>query len=135
MTQHPTAPPTDPPTAPPTATTPTTAGGLASAVYEGVVRHRRLRPRAHELSVGISMLYLDLSELDRVFAGRWLWSVERANVASFRRRDYLGGEGDLAEAARGAVEARLGFRPGGPVRVLTMVRQFGYVFNPVSFYY
>jgi len=33
------------------------------------------------------------------------------------------------------VEARLGRRPAGSVRLLTLVRSFGYVFNPVSFYY
>jgi hypothetical protein len=85
--------------------------------------------------MGVCMLYLDLAELDRVFAGRWLWSVERANVASFRRRDYLGGSGDLAGAVRDEVAEHLGFRPAGPVRLLTMVRTLGYVFNPVSFYY
>ena len=33
------------------------------------------------------------------------------------------------------VERGLGERPPGPVRLLTLVRAFGYVFNPVSFYY
>ena len=29
-------------------------------------------------------------EVDAVFRERWLWSVERPNLASFRRRDFLG---------------------------------------------
>ena len=33
------------------------------------------------------------------------------------------------------MEQRAGFRPAGPIRVLTHLRYFGYVFNPVSFYY
>jgi hypothetical protein len=33
------------------------------------------------------------------------------------------------------VQAVLGFRPPGPVRLLTQVRSLGYAFNPVSFYY
>jgi uncharacterized protein len=32
-------------------------------------------------------------------------------------------------------EKALGFRPAGPVRLLTHVRSLGYVFNPVSFYF
>jgi DUF1365 family protein len=33
------------------------------------------------------------------------------------------------------VEQNTGFRPIGPVRVLSHLRYFGYSFNPVSFYY
>jgi DUF1365 family protein len=33
------------------------------------------------------------------------------------------------------VEARTGSRPVGPIRLLTHFRYFGYVFNPVSFYF
>ncbi len=85
------------------------------------------------------MMYLDLDELSRVFEGRWLWSVERANVASFRRRDFLGGaEGDapsLKESVLREVEKELGFRPAGPVRMLAHLRYAGHCFNPVTFYY
>lgn len=118
-----------------TPTPPAPTPPLASAVYTGVVRHRRLRPRAHELAAPLFMMYLDLDELPRVFAGRWLWSVERANVASFRRRDYLAGAASLKEAVLDRVEGALAFRPGGPVRMLTHLRMLGYVFNPVTFYY
>ena len=63
---------------------------LSSAIYEGWVRHRRHAPHPHAFRYRMFMLSLDLDELDRVFQGRWLWSVERANLASFRRADYLG---------------------------------------------
>jgi hypothetical protein len=36
---------------------------------------------------------------------------------------------------RDLVEARTGFRPAGPVRLLTHPRYAGYVFNPLSLYY
>ncbi len=82
------------------------------------------------------MLYLDLSELDQVFAGRWLWSVDRRNVAQFRRSDYLGDRSlPLDEAVRQRVEQHTGRRPDGPIRLLTHLRTFGHCFNPVSFYY
>ena len=109
---------------------------LSSAVYEGTVRHWRLAPRRHAFSYRIAQLCLDLDELERVFAGRWLWSGDRPNLAEFRRRDYLRPETlPLAEAARSLVERHTGVRPLGPVRLLTHLRYAGYVFNPVSFYY
>ncbi len=109
---------------------------LACAVYEGVVRHRRVGPHSHAFEYRMAQLYLDLDEIDRAFAQRWLWSVGRRNVAQFRRGDYLGPTDlPLAEAVRRRVAQATGHRPHGPVRVLTHLRYFGYVFNPVSFYY
>lgn len=112
------------------------SAALASAVYEGGVRHRRHAPRTHAFRYRMAQLYLDLDELDRVFDGRPLWSVDRRNVAEFRRSDYLGDPAvPLAEAVRDRAASVLGRRPEGPVRLLTHPRYFGYVFNPVSFYY
>jgi hypothetical protein len=107
-----------------------------SAVYEGWVLHRRHAPRAHAFRYRMAQLYLDLDEVETVFAKRWLWSVNRPNLAEFRRSDYLAPhDRPLAEAARDRVAAQLGRRPEGPVRLLTHLRYCGYVFNPVSFYY
>jgi DUF1365 family protein len=109
---------------------------LTSAVYEGVVRHRRFAPHAHAFDYKMAQLYLDLDEVDRVFAQRWLWSNEQRNIAQFHRNDYLGpGDMSLADAVRQCVEQATGHRPIGPIRLLTHLRYFGYVFNPVSFYY
>lgn len=109
---------------------------MHSAIFTGLVRHTRLQPKRHAFRYRTYMLYLDLDELPSVFAGRWLWSVERANLCSFRRADYLGPAGiALQEAVRDRVHERLGRRPAGAVRMLTHVRTLGYVFNPVTFYY
>jgi uncharacterized protein len=112
------------------------AAGLRSGIYEGVVRHHRLGARPHAFTYPLAQLYLDLEEIDRVFAGRWLWSREARNLAEFRRSDYLGpADIPLAQAVKQLVEQRTGRRPPGPVRLLTHLRYAGYVFNPVSFYY
>lgn len=109
---------------------------LASAVYEGVVRHRRLAPRAHAFGYRMAQLYLDLDEVDHLFTGRWLWSSKHRNLAQFRRADYLGPpELSLAEAVRRRVETVTGRRPAGPIRMLSHLRYGGFVFNPVTFYY
>ncbi len=109
---------------------------LASAVYEGVVQHRRLAPHAHAFGYRMAQLYLDLDELDHLFTGRWLWSCTHRNLAQFRRADYLGpAELTLSEAVRRRVENATGRRPPGPIRMLTHLRYGGFVFNPVTFYY
>jgi DUF1365 family protein len=107
-----------------------------SCIYEGWVRHRRHAPVKNAFRYSMYMLYLDLDELDEVFRGRWLWSVRRPAMAWFRRRDHLGDpDVPLNEAVRDLVESRTGRRPDGPIRLLTHPRYFGYVMNPVSFYY
>ena len=109
---------------------------FASAVYEDWVRHRRHAPRAHAFGYRIAMLYIDLSELDAVFDGRWLWSRDRRNLAEFRRSDFLGDPSlPLDDAVRDLVGRETGSRPRGPVRMLAHLRYGGHVFNPVTFYY
>ncbi|MFN0052313.1 MAG: DUF1365 domain-containing protein [Planctomycetales bacterium] len=109
---------------------------LASCLYEGEVRHRRLSPLRHEFRYRLFMLYVDLEELPTLFRGRWLWSVRGPNLAWFRRADYLGPPNvPLGEAVRDLVESRLGWRPTGPIRLLTHFRYFGLGMNPISLFY
>jgi len=107
-----------------------------SAIYAGLVRHRRRRPAPHAFRFRLFMMYLDLEELPGALDGHWLWSARHAAAAWFRRADYHGdGTVPLADAVRGTVEQATGTRPRGPIRLLTHLRYYGYCFNPVSFYY
>ncbi|MBS0320758.1 MAG: DUF1365 domain-containing protein [Proteobacteria bacterium] len=109
---------------------------MHSALYHGWLDHHRVVPRPHAFRARLCMAYLDLAELDDVFRGRWLWSTRRAAPVRFDRRDYLRPlDVPLDEAVRTKVTAALGTRPRGPIRLLTHLRHFGHVFNPVSFYY
>ncbi|QJR13732.1 DUF1365 domain-containing protein [Usitatibacter palustris] len=109
---------------------------MHSAIYSGWVRHRRYAPRPHAFRYPLSLMYLDLAELDDVFRGRWLWSTRRPAIAWMRRADYLGEPGlSLDEAVRRRVDLATGERPRGPIRLLTQLRVMGLAFNPVSFYY
>ncbi|MCX5661337.1 MAG: DUF1365 domain-containing protein [Planctomycetota bacterium] len=109
---------------------------MNSRLYLGRVRHRRFAPVPHAFAYRMFMVYLDLAELPTLFQGRWLWSVGRANVASFRREDHMGDPAQpLDVAVRDLVEARTGRRPRGAVTLLTHLRYFGHCMNPVSFYY
>ena len=109
---------------------------MNSCIYTGTVRHRRVYPVPHAFTYRLFMMYLDLGELPAVFQHRWLWSVDRPNVASFRRSDHVGDPAmPLDRAIRTLVAERTGRTPAGPIRLLTHLRYVGYVFNPVSFYF
>jgi DUF1365 family protein len=82
------------------------------------------------------MMYLDLDELSTIFAGRWFWSIEHANIATFFRRDHVGASDiPLKETIRNLVESETSSRPTGAIRLLTHLSYFGYCFNPLSIYF
>ncbi|MEJ2286008.1 MAG: DUF1365 domain-containing protein [Desulfobacterales bacterium] len=109
---------------------------MHSCIYEGTIRHRRFRPRPNQFEYRLFFMFLDLSELTELFDLHPLWSLEKFNIASFRRRDHFGDpEISLDQAVRDLVDKRLGRRPAGPIRLLTHLRYFGHCFNPASFYY
>lgn len=68
-------------------------------MYVGKVRHRRFTPVGNAFTYSGSWLYLDLSEFDQVFAGRWLWSTRRPAVARFHREDHLAFPEDIIPEA------------------------------------
>jgi DUF1365 family protein len=107
-----------------------------SCIYYGSVHHRRRTPVEHAFRYRVFMLYLDLDELDDVFARRLLWSTTRPAFARWRRRDYPGDPSQpLDDWVRDLVAERTGNRPAGPVRLLTHCRYGGRGFNPISVYY
>jgi uncharacterized protein len=109
---------------------------MHSAVYSGWVRHRRHEPQPHEFRYRLFMMYLDLAELPTLFDPFWCWSTRRSALARFHRGDYHGdAQLTLDAAVRSTVAKETGIAPTGPIRLLTHLRYFGHVFNPVSFYY
>ena len=109
---------------------------MHSSIYEGTIRHRRFRPRPNKFQYRLFFMFLDLGELTELFDLHPLWSLEKSNIACFRRRDHFGDPSiPIDQAVRELVEKRTGRRPGGPIRLLTHLRYFGHCFNPASFYY
>lgn len=109
---------------------------MNSQWLEGSVRHRRKHPINHEFQYDTGMLALDLDEWDRITDTSPLFSLERFNWLSLKRGDYFQPEsGDLGDAVRRHVEQATGWCPDGPIELITHPRYFGYVFNPVSFYF
>ena len=112
------------------------ASGLHSQWLEGTIRHRRKTPVSHEFSYHTGMLALDLREWHSITRISPLFSLERFNWLSLKRDDYLKPEdGDLLDAVSQQVEEATGWQPDGAVQLIAHPRYFGYVFNPVSFYF
>lgn len=110
---------------------------MRSAIYEGVVTHRRLAPVRHEFRYRIALPYVDLDEVDELCALHPLWSSRRPSPVRFRRRDFLDGEPDtdLGTAVRDLVAARGHARPTGPIAMLAHLRTWGWLFNPIAVYF
>ena len=109
---------------------------MNSRIFEGWVKHRRNAPRPHAFRYRVYLMYLDLAELEELFAKRWLWSAKRPALAWFKREDHLGDPSrSLDSEVRALVEKQTGRRPRGAITLLTHLRYFGYCMNPVSFYY
>lgn len=113
-----------------------TSTALSSSWLSGTVRHRRYTPAGHQFNYNTGMLALNLDDWDRFATVSPLVSVGRFNWLSLHRRDYLDPtEPDLRQAVSDRVETATGWRPDGAVELITHPRHFGYVFNPVSFYF
>ncbi len=107
-----------------------------SCLYKGTVRHRRFFPRSHHFNYALYLWFIDLDELDSICELSPFISNEKQNFLSFHREDYhrpaIRG---LKSAIYDTVERETGIKSEGPVRLLTQLRNFGYTFNPVSFYF
>lgn len=108
---------------------------LTSALYEGPVLHRRVKPQAHRLSYRVFSLLIDLDELDALRGRFRLLGIDRPGLISFHQRDH----GDGKTPLRPWIEARLAEAgiEGSPfrIRMLAYPRVFGHVFNPLTVWY
>ena len=62
-----------------------TGSERASALYEGVVRHRRFVPTSHRFHHRGAMALLDIDELDGLIDSLPLWSSRRWAPVRYRR--------------------------------------------------
>lgn len=108
----------------------------AATLYVGEVMHARLKPIGHRFAYRVFSVLLDVDRLDEADRASPLFSVDRPNLLSFRRRDH--GPRDGADL-RGHVETLLAAEglAAPPARILLLAypRVMGSLFNPLSVYY
>lgn len=108
---------------------------LVSALYDGAVVHRRLRPKPHRLRYGVFNILFDLEELPELDRRLRLFSRNRFNMFAFYDRDHGDGRTPLRPYIEDMLKARGIDLAGGPIRLLCMPRVLGFVFNPLSIYF
>ncbi|KZZ71189.1 hypothetical protein A3765_14850 [Oleiphilus sp. HI0130] len=112
-----------------------------SCLYKGSIRHRRFTPVSNDFKYDMFMWFLDLDELDALVQESGFFSFRRWAPFRFVREDYFGDkEQDLKQAVIASVTSfftrnDVPHEPIKSVRVLTHIRYFNLIFNPVSFYY
>lgn len=98
--------------------------------------HHRLEPLKNRFVYRIFMFHIDLDELETLNSSLRLFSVNRFNIFSLRDSDHMQfGKGSIKENVLEYLRQNGVSIPGGRVSLVTNLRMFGYVFNPVSFNY
>lgn len=132
---------------------------MNSCIYISKLFHERLAPRKNSFWYSTYMMYLDLDELVNLEKSQFLFSYNSRNILSFYDDDHFkfaklkNTETDVIATENIPInydkylnkntkeriqilvqELNLWFEVD-KVFILTNLRNFGYVFNPVSFYY
>jgi DUF1365 family protein len=98
--------------------------------------HQRVARLRHGFQYPIFMPLLDLDELPALDRDLRLFAYNRPGVVSYRDADHFPNfPGNTRERLAAWFEASGETLPPGRVLLLTHARIFGYVFNPVSFFY
>jgi DUF1365 family protein len=108
---------------------------VSSALYTGHVvhaRHDEVARRAFRYPLYVACL--DLDDLPRLGRSLRLFGYNRSALFGLADRDYEGAAGSGLAAAHRQLAAARGLPAATQVRLITQLRAFGYVFNPVSFF-
>ena len=110
---------------------------MESCLYTGQVGHQRLTPVGNAFRYSLFFLYLDLAELDTVFAGSLALvggATELGQFPSFGLLHSIIRCRSIRPCGTRCSDSSVS-APAGPVRLLTHLRYLGYCFNPISIYY
>lgn len=103
-----------------------------AALCEGEAWHRRNRPTVNEFSYRVSMVWIDPDRPEDLTDLHPLWSSSHVAPVRFRRSDYgIESSGSLAGEIRRLTSD---MSATGPVRMLTQLRRWGWLFNPITLY-
>ncbi len=110
---------------------------LRSCLYDCEVVHERLHPKRHGFRYRLFFMDLDLDELPALTQRLRFFSRNAWNLYSFRDSDHLDlGRGDVkANITQHLREHGVEVPDRARIRLVTLPRVFGYLFNPVCFYF
>ena len=102
-------------------------------IFLGNVMHRRLRPAVNAFVYPV--FYIQLSVRHPELANCPIFSVDRSNLLSFRTKDHGARDGSPLLPWIQAQLRQRGLPDDGEITLQCFPRVFGYVFNPVSFWF
>jgi hypothetical protein len=110
---------------------------MISAIYQGLVRHRRYAPKHHEFSYSMYMAAIDLDEVGELCNVSRLFGTKKYYPMSFIETDYcanLPGDTLKQKVVKQAIELGVMFHVSRVV-ALVQLRSFGLYFSPVNFFF
>jgi len=102
-------------------------------LFLGKVMHRRLRPVVNAFVYPVFYIQLPLRDLDSAICP--FFAIDRSNLLSFWQKDHGPRDGSPLLPWITARLRERGLPDDGEIILQTFPRLFGYVFNPVSFWY
>ncbi|MFZ6776732.1 DUF1365 domain-containing protein [Undibacterium sp. Ji83W] len=115
----------------------TPATKSAVVLCTGEVMHKRLRPAKNAFRYGVFFIRVpvrDINDIKRMSTPA-LFSVNRFNVLSFHERDHGDAGQPLAQWLDDLLQSEGITDADGEIWLQCFPRVFGYVFNPVSFWF
>jgi len=109
---------------------------MNSCLYECTIMHDRQKPKRHRFVHKIFMFYLDLDELPQLSGFSWLLGHNQNRVYNFKDDDHISsGFASVKDNIRAYLKKQGVEQKIHRIQLMTNVRTFGYIFNPVSFYF
>lgn len=109
---------------------------MNSAIAEGKVRHARLQPVKHAFEYPVYFFKFDVDQLAHLSEDCKFFSLNRWNVLSLYERNYLRPtQKKLREKVEELLREKGVLVTPEKIELITQARYFGWVFNPVSFFF
>jgi DUF1365 family protein len=106
-----------------------------NALYIGEVRHARYRPKKHRFAYRVFSALLDVDDIDSGTLGLKLFSVNRFNLFSIRRRDHGPKDGSALRPFIEGLLSEANIAKPEAIHILCYPRMLGFAFNPLTVYY
>lgn len=105
-------------------------------IFECDVFHKRLKPKENVLSYKLFYLFDEIKSFEKTAQKLKLFSFNKFNLFSFYNRDHGNRNLDNPEVwARNILKDHGFTNEITKIELLTLPRMFGYIFNPVSFWF
>ena len=113
-----------------------TVAPAQNSIYRGFIRHRRVAPVRHVFNYATSMIFINLADADSLLRPAPLLSAGAPALGWLRQDDHRRMPGKpLEQSVREHVQAETGTRPEGKIFLLSHLRYWGVMMNPLAVFY